>query len=124
MCDVKWCRGERRYYNNGREKKYCSLHSQYGKWVKNAPHRPWLMYKLEKILSGELYCENCGWDPVISYPDREERVVCSLLDVDHIDPTKKGTDEGEMPDNYLLVCKHCHILKSHDGGDFIPKKYR
>ena len=124
MCKVTWCEKQDRFYNNGREMSYCSLHSQYGDWVSNAPSRPWLMYKLEKLLNDNLKCENCGFDPIKTYPNRPKRQLVSLLDVDHIDPSIKGTLEGEQPSNYQLFCKHCHILKSHDDGDYIAKKYK
>lgn len=122
MCKVNWCDRKDNFYKNGNEKSFCSIHSQYINWVTNAPTRPWLMYKLEKILSKECYCEMCGFDPIKMYPNRSKRQLITLVDVDHIDPDLKGTFEGEQPSNYQLACKHCHILKSHDKGDFIPKK--
>lgn len=124
MCNVTWCNKKDRFWKNGNEKAYCSTHSQYGDWVSNAPRRPWLMYKLEMILSNELVCENCGFDPYKAYPNRDKRQLVSLLDVDHKNPNIKGTLEGEKPSNYQLYCKHCHILKSHDDGDYVPKKYK
>ena len=124
MCKVSWCNTKDRFHKNGNAMNYCSAHSQYKDWVSNAPSRPWLMYKLEKILANELHCENCGFDPFKAYPDRDKRQLVSLLDVDHINPLIKGTLEGEQPSNYQLFCKHCHILKSHDDGDFIAKKYK
>ena len=124
MCKVSWCNKKDRFYKNGNEKSLCSTHSQYMEWVSNATHRPHLMYKLEKILNNELHCENCGFDPYEAYPNRSKRQLVSLLDVDHKNPNIKGTLEGEQPSNYQLYCKHCHILKSHDDGDFIAKKYK
>lgn len=124
MCNVTWCDKKDRFYKNGNEKPLCSIHSQYKDWVSNATIRPWLMYKLEKILDDKLYCEKCGFNPVELYSNRPKRQLVSLLDVDHIDPSIKGLLKGEQPFNYQLVCKHCHILKSHDDGDFIAKKYK
>ena len=45
------------------------------------------------------------------------------MDVDHINPSIKGTPEGEQPSNYQLLCKMCHIIKSYSEGDYKPKKY-
>jgi 5-methylcytosine-specific restriction endonuclease McrA len=82
------------------------------------------MYKVEKICSGDLKCEKCGFDPIEKYPDRSLRQLSSLMDVDHINPNIKHTLEGEQPNNYQLLCKHCHVLKSHDEGDYQPKKLK
>ena len=117
MCKVSWC--------NEEAKTYCSTHIQYKEWVRNAPRRPWLMYKLEKILKGEgTLCEKCGDDLHKRFPDRSLRDVIQGMDVDHINPKIKGTLEGEQPSNYQLVCKYCHLFKSIDEGDFINKKYK
>tara|TARA_R110001583_G_scaffold165185_1_gene317697 strand:+ start:455 stop:832 length:378 start_codon:yes stop_codon:yes gene_type:complete len=124
MCGVTWCNKSTEFYNKSQRYKYCSTHIQYKNWVSNANTRPWLMYKLEKILDNKIYCEKCGFDPIKLYPDRPKKQLVSLLDVDHIDPSIKGLLKGEQPSNYQLVCKHCHILKSHDEGDFIAKKYK
>ena len=123
MCKVTWCNRKDRFFKNGREKTYCSIHGQYSKWVSHATTRPWLMYKLEKILNDTLRCEKCGFDPIKTYPNRPKKQLVSLLDVDHVNPSIKGTLKGEQPNNYQLVCKHCHILKSHDDGDFKNKFY-
>jgi hypothetical protein len=29
--------------------------------------RPWLMYKVEKVVNGDLFCERCNLDPDGSY---------------------------------------------------------
>ena len=124
MCKVTWCNKQDRFYKNGNELSYCSTHVQYKDWVSNAPSRPHLMYKLERVLSDELCCEGCGFDPVKEFPNRSKRQLVALLDVDHKNPNIKGTLEGEQPSNYKLLCKHCHILKSLDDGDYIPKKHK
>ena len=124
MCNVTWCDKKDRFYKNGNEKPLCSTHSQYMDWVSNATNRPHLMYKLEKILDDDVCCEECGYNPFDFYPNRSKRQLVSLLDVDHKISDIKNTIEGEQPSNYKLVCKSCHVLKSHDDGDYVPKKYR
>ena len=121
MCKVTWCNIETEYYNKSQKYVWCPTHLQYKEWVTNAPVRPWLMYKLEKILSNSLTCEECGIDKVKQHPNRPLRQVVSLFDVDHINPDLKGTLEGEQPSNYQLLCDDCHKFKSHDEGDFISK---
>ena len=117
MCKVSWC--------NEEAKTYCSTHIQYKEWVRNAPRRPWLMYKLEKILKGKgTVCEKCGDDLQKRFPHRTLKDLIQGMDVDHINPKIKGTLEGEQPSNYQLVCKYCHLFKSIDEGDFINKKYK
>ena len=116
MCKVTWC-------NKSAVNNYCSTHIQYKDWVRNAPSRPWLMYKLEKILEGSgATCECCGDDLEERFPQRELKDLIKGMDVDHINPEIKGTLEGEQPSNYQLVCKYCHLFKSIDEGDFINKK--
>jgi len=124
MCKVSWCNNETEYYNKTQKYVWCPTHIQYKEWVSNAPTRPWLMYKLEKILSGDLICENCGIDKIKQHPTRPLKQVVSLFDVDHINPEIKGTPEGEQPSNYQLLCTDCHKFKSHDEGDFKNKLYR
>ena len=125
MCKVAWCKKEPLKYKNGNPKAYCAEHVQYKKWVKNAPTRPWLMYKLEKILIGDLKCEICGVDKVKQHGARRPlKQIVSLFDVDHIISNLKGTPEGEMPNNYQLLCTDCHKFKSYDDGDHTNKKYR
>jgi len=82
------------------------------------------MYKVEKVVNDELQCENCGYDAKVFHPDRPIKQIAGLYDVDHIDSNTKHKLEGEQPSNYQLLCKQCHILKSYDEGDFIPKKNR
>ena len=121
MCKVSWC-NKNVWHASA---KYCSTHIQYKEWVRNAPRRPWLMYKLEKILKGEgTMCEKCGDDLQKRFPHRKLRDLIQGRDVDHINPKIKGTLEGEQPSNYQLVCKYCHLFKSIDEGDFINKKYK
>ena len=63
MCQVSWCNKETEFYNKSQRYKFCSTHRKYKEWVRNAPSRPWLMYKLEKILKGEgTICEICKDD--------------------------------------------------------------
>jgi len=116
MCRVTWC-------NKPAVSNYCSTHIQYKDWVRNAPRRPWLMYKLEKILEGSgATCECCGDNLEERFPHRDLRSVIQGMDVDHIDSKIKGTLEGEQPSNYQLVCKYCHLFKSQDEKDFVNKK--
>ena len=125
MCKVSWCYNRPEEGKNGRLKKYCSTHIQYKKWVSNASTRPWLFYKLEKILEGKgAICEKCGDDIHKRFPDRTLRQVIQGMEVDHINPKIKGTEIGEQPSNYQLICKYCHLWKSQDEDDFKPKKYK
>jgi hypothetical protein len=125
MCRVSWCSNETSKPKTGKRKQlYCDIHIQYKEYAVNAPTRPHLMYKVEKIHLDNFKCEQCGFEPIITYPNRSLRQLSSLMDVDHINPNLKHTLEGEQPNNYQLLCKHCHILKSHDAGDYIPKKLK
>jgi hypothetical protein len=124
MCKVTWCDNGTEFYNKTQQYVYCPTHIQYKQLAANAPSRPWLMYKVEKILNNKFVCECCGFDPIKHYPNETTAILASLMDVDHIDPSIKGTLEGEQPSNYQLLCKHCHILKSHREGDYINKKYK
>jgi len=123
-CKVSWCEKEPLKYINGNPKAYCGDHVQYKQYASNAPSRPWLMYKVEKILAEDLVCEHCGLDMVKQYGQENFKSIITAMDVDHIDPSIKGTPEGEQPNNYQLLCKMCHVIKSHKEGDFIAKKYR
>jgi len=124
MCKVTWCKKEPLKYMNGKPKAYCNIHVQYKQYASNAPSRPWLMYKVEKILNEDLVCEHCGLDMVKQYGQENFKSIITAMDVDHINPSIKGTPKGEQPNNYQLLCKMCHIIKSHKEGDFIAKKYR
>ena len=75
MCKVAWCKKEPLKYMNGKPKAYCKDHIQYKEWVTNAPRRPWLFYKLEKMLVGDLKCEICGIDKVKQHPTRPLKQV-------------------------------------------------
>mgnify|MGYP003639479020 FL=1 len=123
-CRVEWCNNKTEYYNKSQQYKYCPDHIQYKKYASNAPVRPWLMYKVEKILDDALQCENCGYDASIYHKDRPIKQLAGLFDVDHINSDIKHTPEGEQPSNYQLLCKQCHILKSYDEGDFVSKNNR
>ena len=121
MCKVTWCNRQDRFYKNGREKTYCSVHvNRPG----NASSRPWLFYKTERIAEDKLECEHCGDNYPKKYPDVGIKILSRLMDVDHIDPSIKGTLKGEQPSNYQLLCKICHVIKSEKEGDYIPKKYK
>ena len=124
MCKVTWCKTEPLKYLNGNPKAYCATHVQYKQYASNAPSRPWLMYKVEKVLDDELQCECCGYDAKTFFPDRPLNELAGLFDVDHIISDIKHTPEGEQPSNYQLLCKQCHILKSYDEGDYISKNNR
>ena len=124
MCKVTWCNKEALKYKNGNSKSYCGDHIQYKQYASNAPVRPWLMYKVEKILDNAMQCEKCGYDAKTYFPDRPTNELAGLFDVDHIISDIKYTPEGEQPSNYQLLCKQCHILKSYDEGDFISKNNR
>ena len=123
-CKVSWCNNETEFYNKTQQRSYCSIHYNYKKYASNAAGRPWLMYKVEKILDNQLQCEGCGYDAQTFFPNRPINELAGLFDVDHIISDIKHTPEGEQPSNYQLLCKHCHILKSHEEGDFKAKKYR
>ena len=124
MCKVTWCNKEALKYKNGNSKSYCGDHIQYKQYATNAPIRPWLMYKVEKILAEDLVCEHCGLDMVKQYGEENFKSIITAMDVDHINPSIKKTLEGEQPSNYQLLCKMCHVIKSHKEGDYIAKKYR
>jgi len=124
MCKVTWCNKEALKYKNGNSKSYCRDHIQYKQYATNAPIRPWLMYKVEKILAEDLVCEHCGLDMIKQYGEENFKSIITAMDVDHINPSIKKTLEGEQPSNYQLLCKMCHVIKSHKEGDYIAKKYR
>ena len=117
-CRVHWCNKPSKARSL-----VCELHSQYKTICRAAirPDRPHLMYKVEKCLKGEHQCEMCNFDPTVSYPELDVLGQSSMLDVDHIDSNLKGIRENETPDNYQLLCKHCHIVKSRRDGDCIAK---
>ena len=121
-CKVTWCTNE--VVTGERPRSYCSTHIKYKEYSLNAGVRQYLMYKVEKIHLGHFKCEKCGFDPIATYPNHGLRQLSSLMDVDHIKSSLKHTLEGEHPSNYQLLCKHCHILKSHREGDYINKKYK
>ena len=114
-CCVSWCDVD----DVKRPRKYCDLHKS--KFANNISRRPWLNYKVERFNSGNDCCERCGFRPDPKLP---ERCRYYLFDVDHKDPSLKGTLEGEQPSNYQLLCKNCHAIKSYMEGDLIAKRYR
>ena len=119
MCKaVHWCNLEDRHFLYGKPKSLCSLHYNH---PKNASRRPWLYYKAEHMAMGKLECEHCKVDLVKKHPDIDMWTLSAAMDVDHINSKLKGTLEGEHPDNYQLLCKHCHIVKSREEGDCISK---
>lgn len=120
-CRVTWCDRP----SNPRSV-VCDMHSQYKTICRAAIRldRPHLMYKVEKWLLGEHYCERCGFDPTENYPNLDLLGQSSMLDVDHIDSNLKGIISEESPDNYQLLCKHCHIVKSREEGDCVSKVNR
>ena len=124
MCKVSWCNNETKKGKNGQYLKYCAVHIQYKKYAANAPVRPWLMYKVEKVVNNDLICEHCSLDMVNHYKNAELKAIITAMDIDHINPSIKGTPEGEQPSNYQLLCKMCHIIKSYDEGDYVNKKYK
>jgi hypothetical protein len=81
MCKVSWCDNEDRFYKNGNPKTYCSLHNNR---PGNAPSRPWLFYKTERIAIGKLECEKCGDNLQKRFPHRKLKDVIKGMDVDHI----------------------------------------
>ena len=124
ICKCSWCNNETEFYNRTQQRSYCSIHYNYKKYASNAAGRPWLMYKVEKVVNNELKCEICGYNALHFHPDRSLKQIAGLYDVDHIKSNIKHTLEGEQPSNYQLLCKQCHILKSYDEGDFISKNNR
>jgi hypothetical protein len=56
---------------------------QYKQYATNAPVRPWLMYKVEKVVEDNLKCEHCGFEPYVTYPNENKKRLISLMDVDH-----------------------------------------
>ena len=124
MCKVTWCNNETEYYNKSQKYVWCPIHLQHKKYASNAPSRPHLMYKVEKIFNNELKCEGCGYNALHFHPNRPIKQIAGLYDVDHINSNTKHKLEGEQPSNYQLLCKQCHILKSYDEGDFVSKNNR
>jgi 5-methylcytosine-specific restriction endonuclease McrA len=126
MCRVTWCDDESRVWKNGKSKSLCETHVQYKTYCSAAANskKEYLMYKVEKFVKGEHQCELCGFDPVKSYPTLHPKGQSSMLDIDHINSNIKGTPEGELPPNLQLICKHCHIEKSHREQDYTRKDYR
>jgi 5-methylcytosine-specific restriction endonuclease McrA len=123
-CKVSWCNNKTEKGKYGRYLIYCNTHIQYKQYATNAPVRPWLMYKVEKVVNHNLICEHCNLDMVNHYKNAQLKAIITAMDVDHINPAIKGTLEGEQPSNYQLLCKMCHIIKSYNEGDYKPKKYR
>ncbi len=119
-CKVSWCNEPKALD----AKAFCDTHQQYKQYAINATVRPWLMYKVEKVLSKDLICEKCGIDKIKQHPTKLLKQIGSFFDVDHINPEIKGTYEGEQPSNYQLLCTDCHKYKSHEEGDYKAKKYR
>mgnify|MGYP003644855245 FL=1 len=119
MCKVNWCNKNDRFFKNGNSKVYCSTHENP---IPNSSSRPWLYYKRERILEDKLQCEDCNDHYPTKYKEVPMNVLISLLDVDHIDNSIKGTPEGEQPVNYQLLCKVCHAIKSHKEGDYNSHK--
>jgi hypothetical protein len=119
ICRVTWCNKVTKLGTS----KVCVKHAKYKEICRAAIRldRPHLMYKVEKWLNGEHQCEKCGFDPVVCYPTLEILGQSQMMDVDHIDSNLKGVKELENPDNYQLLCKHCHIVKSREDGDCIAK---
>ena len=123
-CKVSWCNNKTTLSDKYRHSQFCSTHIQYKQYAANAYVRPWLMYKVEKVVNNDLVCEHCGLDMIKHYNKAPLKAIISAMDVDHINPLIKGTLEGEQPSNYQLLCKMCHIIKSHIEGDYKPKKYK
>jgi 5-methylcytosine-specific restriction endonuclease McrA len=123
-CKVSWCNNKTEKGKKGRYLIYCNIHIQHKKYATNAPIRPWLMYKVEKVVNNNLICEHCNLDMVNHYKNAQLKAIITAMDVDHINPSIKGTPEGEQPSNYQLLCKMCHIIKSYEEGDYKPKKYK
>jgi hypothetical protein len=117
-CKVDWCESPIK----SKKHKYCEVHSQYKDIASHATSRPWLMYKVEKVVSNQLICESCGLDLVKEYPDKPVKALFAAVDVDHQLPKHMGGVEN--PTNYKLLCKVCHVVKSYQEGDFLNKKYR
>ena len=80
MCKVTWCDNETEYYNKSQKYVYCPTHIQYKKYASNAPVRPHLMYKVEKVVNNELKCEGCGYDAKTYFPDRPLKQMAGLYD--------------------------------------------
>ena len=58
MCKVSWCNNETKQGKNGQYLTYCDIHIQYKQYAANAPVRPWLMYKVEKVINNIEYWKN------------------------------------------------------------------
>jgi len=119
-CKVSWCNELKAFNANA----FCETHQQYKQYASNATVRPWLMYKIEKVVNNDLICEHCGLDMIKHYKNANLKAIITAMDVDHINPLIKGTPEGEQPSNYQLLCKMCHIIKSYEEGDYTPKIHK
>jgi len=116
-CKVNWCSKQIEGFDS--RIKFCLKHKNP---PKNSSTRPWLHYKRERILDNKLECESCGDNYPQKFPNVDIKILSSLMDVDHIDSSIKGTIKGEQPINYQLLCKICHAIKSHDEDDYNSHK--
>ena len=135
ICKVKWCNREIPKNQFGQPMgnvTHCKLHINR---ATIASTRPWLYYKAERSAMGKLECEHCGDSLPKKHPNVNIRILEGVMDVDHIkQPTEEDiknnpwydptTGKIEHPDNYQLLCKTCHAIKSHGEGDYIPKNYK
>ena len=81
-CKVTWCNNETEYYNKSQKYIYCPTHIQYKKYASNAPKRPHLMYKVEKVINNELQCENCGYNAlnfILIYLKTNSRIMAHFF---------------------------------------------
>ena len=71
-------------------------------------------------------CEECGWDPLtdtrianITDPVVQNRVVRSVLEVDHLD----GNHNNNEPENLKTKCLMCHRIKTIISGDYAKGRH-
>jgi 5-methylcytosine-specific restriction endonuclease McrA len=117
-CKVKGCGELITPYEGPGSDKYCREHQlqlmEYGGLANGNK-----IHTLNRVP----HCEGCGWVPEeddrissIDDPVVKNRVVRSVLDVDHVDGDHFNND-----DNLMTLCKICHAIKTIVNQDYLRK---
>jgi hypothetical protein len=118
-CSVEGCDKILTLFEGPGHDKYCRQHQkdlvEYGGLAKGT--------KEHSFSRGDC-CEECGFDPLqhptvkkVKDPIVVNRLVRTLLDVDHID----GNHFNNDPNNHKTLCKVCHAIKTTLNEDFLGK---